>query len=90
MTDLVDIVERYKEEQRQLEESTLEGALSFFLDYHKKHGGDPQRNLVKVARITNVDYRKLEQDLHDRIRTNRPIGTRRAPKELAFRKDLLK
>lgn len=90
MVDLVHIVEKYKEEQEQLDESTVEGALSFFMDYHKKHGGDPQQNLVKVSRITNTNFRKLEQVLHQKIKDNRPVGTRTVPKELAFRKDLLK
>lgn len=65
-------------------ESTIDGALKFFIDFHKKYKGDIQKNLWRVSRITDTDYKKLERELHDKIKMGR------LPSKFAFRKDLVK
>ena len=57
--------------------------IEFFKQFHRQRGGDPQRNLWKVSRIADVDYRALELELHQQIARGS------VPNELAFRKDLL-
>lgn len=65
-------------------ENSMEGAIKFFLDFHRKNKGAVHKDLWRVSRIIDVDYRKLEKELHDKIKMGR------LPKEFAFRKDLIK
>lgn len=70
---------------KRMDESKYENAVNFFVNYHRKYGGDVQRNLVQVARMINgIEYRKLEQVLHDLI------NKRLIDKKYAFRKDMIK
>ena len=76
---------QHKKELQSLDESNYDLAIKFFIDYHKKHGGDVQQNLVKTARIVKgINYRTLERVLHDLI--NRKMVDRK----YGFRKDMLK
>lgn len=76
---------QFIEEKEMVDESKYDGAVDFFVRYQQKHGGDLQRNLVKTSRVVKgIDYRTLEQVLHDLINRNM------VDKKYAFRKDLLK
>jgi hypothetical protein len=59
-------------------------AIRYYLDYRREHPGDGERNLVRVAKIADLDIRNLKKTLHDMI--NKGL----LPKHLATDKNFLK
>lgn len=74
---------QFHEEREQLDEG-LDNAIQSFVSFHRKNKGTPlHRNLWKISRMFDVNYKKLEDELHRRVLRGM------IPKEFAYRKDVL-
>lgn len=74
---------QFHEEREQIDED-MSDAIQSFVNFHRKNKNTPlHRNLWKISRMFDVNYKRLEDELHQRILRGM------IPKEFAYRKDVL-
>lgn len=80
--------------EQQVNESKVDRVLEYFVKLYRRNSKDPQfqnksrshvlqRTLWQLSLLADIDYRRLEQELHRHIKDGK------MPEELGFRKDLI-